>query len=817
MMHSLLQDVRYALRQFAHAPGFTLVAVVTLGIAVGANTAIFSIVNALLLRPPANVADPERIVSIWTSDFSGPSFGASSYPDFEDFSQQTDVLSGVTAFTPQAVNLVDGDETVRLSAERVSANYFEVLGVPPERGRMLDTADGVDRQPVVVISHSLWLRRFGGDPGVIGRAIRLNAGLFTVIGVAPRGFEGSLRGLRADVWAPIEVSALLTGNANALTQRGSRGLMLLGRLQPGISLEQASERFAVVSRQLLAAYPNEWRDLSGSGRTISLLPERASRVLPELGGLVVGFMALLSAVVGLVLLICCANVASLLLARATGRSREFAVRSSLGAERRRLVRQLMTESTLLALLSAGAGTLIALAATNLPLRLLPPLPLPVSIDIDVDLRVLGFTMAVALGAAVFFGLAPALHATRVDTWSALKQGGIGRLGRKRFRLRDLLVTTQVAMSLVLLVGASLFLRSLQHAATVDPGFDPENVVVASFDLQTQGYSEAQARAFYEQLSERAAALPGARGVTLARNIPLSGDGGRRSAGVEGYEPQPGEDMEFYFNVVGPEYFDVMRVPIVRGRGFAASDRAGSTQVAVVNESFARRFWPGESAIGKRISQFGVGSIEVVGIARDGKYETLAEAPRPYIFRPYLQNFDEMTLHVRIDDNAASFIPQLRAEIRALDAQLPILAIGEMQSEMAFATLPQRIAATLLSACSSLALLLAAVGLYGVVAYAVSARKREIGIRMALGASRNGVVRLVLGKSLRLLGWGTVIGLVVALVGARAIGAFLGGVSPIDPIALLAGPAVLAATALLASYLPARRAARVDPMQSLRQE
>lgn len=816
-MSLLWQDIRFAVRQFARAPGFTIVAVITLALAIGANTGIFSIVNALLLRAPGGVLEPERVVSIWTSDFSGPSYGASSYPDYEVFRDQPDVMTGVTAFTPGPVNLVDGDETVRLAAERVSANYFEVLGVTATRGRMISGEDDVNRRNVVVISHALWQSRFGGDAAVVGRAIRLNAGVFTVIGVAPESFHGSIRGLRIDAWVPIEVAAELSGDGGILSERGTRGLMLLGRLRPNVSLEQARERYRAVARQLFAAYPDTWRDLSGAGRTISVLPERQSRVLPELGGLVVGFMTLLAAAVGLVLLICCANVANLLLARAASRTREIATRQSLGAQRARLVRQLMTESVLLAVLSGGAGALIAFVVTNLPLSVPLPLPLPVTIDVDVDLRVLGFTTAVALGAAVVFGLAPALHATRFDTWAALRGGALDLSGRRSFRLRNTLVTAQVAVSLVLLVGASLFLRSLQHAAAVDPGFDPENVVVASFDLATQGYTETRSRAFYAELTERARALPGALGVTLARNVPLSGDGGRRGTGVEGYAPRPGEDMEFNFNVVGSEYFEVMRVPLVRGRGFEKSDRAGAPQVAVVNESFARRFWPGDSAIGKRLSQFGVGSIEIVGVARDGKYQTLAEPPRPYIYRPFLQDYDEMTLHVRIAGDAASFIPLLRSEIRALDDRLPILSIAEMQEEMAFATLPQRVAAELLGACSIFALLLAAVGLYGVVAYAVGARTREIGIRMAMGATRGSVIRLMLRTSMRLVACGAVLGVVLSLIGGRAIATFLGDVSPIDPIALFGGPLILAASALLASYLPARRAARIQPVYALRQE
>jgi predicted permease len=362
------------------------------------------------------------------------------------------------------------------------------------------------------------------------------------------------------------------------------------------------------------------------------------------------------------------------------------------------------------------------------------------------------------------------------------------------------------------------LRALQQAATVDPGFDAEDVAVASFDLRTQGYTEARAQAFYGELTERVRALPGVSAVTLAQRIPLSGDAGRRRAVVEGYEPQPGEDMEFNYNVVGPEYFEVLRVPLVAGRGFTAADRDGASQVAVVNEAFAARYWPGENALGKRLTSFGRATdIEVVGVARDGKYQTLAEAPLPYIYRPFLQQYEDMVLHVRLTRDADDFLPVLRGEIRALDSRLPILRLATMRAETAFATFPQRIVATLLSGCAGLALLLAAVGLYGVVAYAVSQRTREIGIRMALGAGRAAVVRMVLESSTKVVALGLAIGLVLALAAGRALQTFLGDVSAADPIALVASPLVMIACALVASWLPARRAARIDPLRALREE
>jgi predicted permease len=809
------RDLRYALRQLARSPGFTAVAVLTLSIGIGANTAIFSVVNDLLLRPPARVADPERIVSIWTSDFSGPPYGASSYPDFEIFREQRDVVADVAAYGLVPGNLVEPEETVRLTIEQVTTNYFDVLGVRAAQGRLLVPGDADDGATVVVLGHALWRDRFGADPAVIGRTVRINAGTFTIVGVAPEGFEGGQRTFGGvDAWVPLEAPA--GGRLSRRAERGSRGLMLLGRLQPGVSLEAARARYAVVASQLLAAYPEEWRDVTNRGRAITILPESESRVPPEIRGAVVGLLGLLLAGFALVLLICCVNVANLLLARAAGRVREVAIRISLGASRARLVRQLMTESVALAALGCGGAILVTYAATRLLAAYRPRGD--VTLDVGVDWRVLGFALVSAVAAAAIFGLAPALNLTRLGASAALKDGALAAAGRRHLGLRGALIAAQVSVSLVLLVCAGLFLRSLQQAATVDPGFDADNVVIASFDLRTQGYSEPRSRAFYAELTERLAGLPDVRAVTLAQRVPLSGDGGRRRAVVEGYEPQPGEDMEFNFNVVGPEYFEVMRVPLVRGRGFTEADREGAPQVAVVNEAFAARYWPGQDPIGRRFTSFsGATSIEIVGIARDGKYQTLNEAPLPYIYRPLLQDYEEMTLHVRVERDADAFLPLLRREIRTIDSQLPIVRLASMRSETAFATLPQRIAATLLGACAALALLLAAVGLYGVVAYAVSQRTREIGIRMALGAGRRAVVRMVLEGSMKVVGLGLAIGLVLALGAARAVESFLGDVSFADPIALVAGPLVMIACALVASWLPARRAARIDPMRALREE
>jgi predicted permease len=807
------RDLRYALHQLIGSPGFTAVAVLTLAIGIGANTAIFSVVNELLLRPPPHVVEPERVVTIWTSDFSGPPYGASSYPDYETFREQRDVMANVAAFGLVPGNLIEADETTRLALEEVTPSYFDVLGVRAALGRMLIDAD--DGTTAVVLGHALWRDRFGADPAIVGRTIRINTGAFTVTGVAPEGFIGSLRAFGGvDAWVPLE-SVSAAGVESRRAERGARRWLLLGRLRAGVSLDEARGHFAVVANQLLAAYPEEWRDVTARGRSITILPESESRVPPDIGrGTVMGFLGLLLAGFALVLLICCVNVANLLLARGAGRLKDVAIRISLGASRARLVRQLMTESAVLAVLGCAGALLVTYAATRLLAQWRPPGDF--AVNADVDWRVVVFALAAALVTAVIFGLAPALNVTRLGAAAALKDGALA--GKRRVRLRDALVVAQVSISLVLLVGAGLFLRSLQQAATVDPGFDANDVAIASFDLRTQGYTEARGRGFYADLLARVKALPGVSAATLAQKIPLSGDSGRRRAGVEGYEPQPGEDMEFHNNVVGPDYFEVMRVPLVSGRAFTADDRDGAPQVAVVNETFAARYWPGENPIGKRLTFFGqAADIEIVGVAGDGKYESLTEVPRPYIYRPFLQQYEDMILHVRLTRDADGFLPVLRGEIRALDFQLPVLRLATMRGETAFATFPQRVAATLLGACAVLALLLAAVGLYGVVAYAVSRRTREIGIRMALGAGRSAVVRMVLKGSLNVVGLGLAIGLVLAIAAGRAMQSLLGPVSGADPVALVAGPVAMMVCAFMASWLPARRAATVDPLKALREE
>jgi Acidobacterial duplicated orphan permease len=819
MIGDLVQDLRYALRTLRRSPGFTLVAVLTLALGIGANTTIFSVVSAVLLRPPAEVHEPDRLVSVYTSDYSGPRYGTSSYADYLDFLSGTTQLSGLAAFAPSPLNFSTDGAASRVWGEEVTGNYFAVLGVVPALGRTFadDGGSAPGSDPVAVLSYGMWQRAFGADSGVIGRKVQVNGYPFTVVGVAPPRFAGSMRGVQADIWVPYLMRGVLAPGDGGFTQRGDRGLFVMGRLAPGATLATAQASFDVIARRLHDAYPSYWGDVHEEARAITLLAERDARVIPQLRGAVVSFLGLLMAVVGLVLLICCANVANLLLARAAGRRRDVAIRLALGASRGRLVRQLLTESALLALLGAVLGVLLAKLAMGFLVAFKPPLPIPVALDLAVDRGVLAFTAVVAGVTGLIAGAAPTLKAARLDLVPALK-GGTPDGSPRRWRpaLRNVLVVGQVAVCVILLAMAGLLLRSLRAAQAVDLGFDPQGIALFSIELGSQGYTEARGAAFYDDLIGRVGSLPGVRAVSLAESVPLGLSYSRRGVRVEGYQPRQGEDLEFGANIVAPGYFDVVRIPMARGRAFTVRDRAGSLPVVIVNESFADRFWPGEDPIGKRI---GDGEVlrEVVGVARDSRVRSLNEGATPFFYLPYLQRYEpNMILEVRTAGDPAAVVPIVRREIAALDRDLPV-QVQTMEEALGLSLLPQRVGATLLGVFSVLGLVLASIGLYGVVAYAVTQRTRELGIRLALGAETRDIYRVVIRQGMSLMIVGVTIGIAVALLLTRLVRGLLFGVSPADPLTLGVVVAILTVVALLASYVPARRATRVDPLVALHEE
>jgi len=824
-MDALIQDLRYALRQLAKSPGFTVVALLTLTLGIGGTTVIFTVINGLLLSPPPQVRQPDQLVGIFTSDYSGPPFGGSSLPDALDFAKQSDVLSGLAVYSERRVSLSAGAEPMRVLAELVTGDYFRVLGVSPALGRTLRAEEGVTpgADPVAVLSWGLWQRRFGGDSTVIGRTVLLSSHPFIVIGIAPKDFSGLMSGFDVGVWIPASQLTVLQPGTSDLVERSARFWLVAGRLKPGVTLSQARARFAVVAGQLHGAYPDNWTDVHEAPRRITVIPEQQARIFPQIRGALVGFLTILMVVAALVLLICCANLANLLLARATGRQREIAVRLALGAGRGRLVRQLLTESLVLAGLGALTGALVAQWVTGLVAAARPPVPIPVSLDLRLDSRVFVFTLIVAVTTALVFGLLPALRATRPNLVPALRQvqpAGIG--GRKRIGLRDLLVVGQVAVSLLLLVAAGLLLRSLRNAQRIDVGFDPRGLALMTVDPSVENYPIARARQFYATLAQRLASDPAVVAVSTAKLLPLSVDFERRGISIPGYQPQPGEDMEFGANTVGPGYFETMRISMVRGRAFNDQDRAGAPRVAIVNETFARRFWPGQDPIGKPLDDGWGNGLEVIGVARDGKYASLSDEPRPFFYVAALQTSDstrpemDFTVIVRTARDPAALLPTLRREARALDPNLPV-QLATMEQHLGVAMLPQRIGSMVLGLFGALGLALALLGLYGVLAYAVSQRTREIGIRIALGARAADVRRMMLRRGVVISVVGIVTGLLLALVAGRLISRVLFDVSPNDPVTLMAVVCVFIGAAALAAYVPARRATKVDPMVALRAE
>ena len=820
-MDTLIQNLRYTARTLARSPGFAVVAILTLALGIGANATIFSLVDAILLRPPAHVAQPERLVAVYTSDYSGPLHGASSYPDVRDFRLQKHVFSGVLAYSPRVAGIGEGDRVQRVGLEVVTENYFDVLGVRPAEGRFFSSADGAPGGALVaVVSHRLWQREVARGTTAVGEAIIVNGRPVTVIGVAPEGFSGRLRGMAVDLWMPAAGAAALGVGGGELESRGDRGFLVLARLAPGVQLRDARARVAVLARQLHAAYPGLWNNVRGEGRTITLLPESAARVPPQLRARVLGFTGLLLATVVLVLLVCCANVAGIMLARAARRSREIGVRLSLGASRRRIVGQLLTESVTLSLVAGAVALILSAWLVDLVSGLVPELPVPVDLDLTPDARVLGFTSLVALGTGILFGLAPAVKASRLDVISVLKADLPTVDMGKRLPLQSALVVAQMAISLLLVVSALLFARTLEHAAGIDPGFRVADVLLVPVEPRTPERDGASTAAVGLAMRERVAALPGVRGVSWAATPPLDMEYSRMGTWVEGHQRAPGEDMEFGFNVVGPHYFETIGLPLVRGRGFTDADRQGAPGVVVVNESFARRFWPNQDPLGKRVSTSGPTGqrLEVVGVARDAKYSSLADAPKPYIYLPALQQDGwSVVLLVRAPGDPDALLPLVRSEAEAAAPAWTVRNPRTLADQVGTSLLPQRVAAGVLGLFGALALLLASIGLYGVVAYSVARRTREIGIRVALGARGEDVVRLVLRQSITLVAAGLAIGLPLAWGATRLLGSLPLGVVGAEPVTFAGSAALLALVALLASWMPARRAARVDPMVALRNE
>jgi predicted permease len=811
-MDTLLQNLRFAGRQLARSPGFAVVVVVTIALGIGVTTAIFSLANALLIRP-LPVHEPDRLIGMVEVRESADETYALSYDRIMTYREGAgDVVRfGAHGFSELAFQA--GDEARMVMAGFVTGDYFGLLGLAPTHGRFITPDEeraGVP-EPVAVISHRLWQREFGEDRGVLGATIRLNSQPVTVVGVAPAGFHGTERGIAADFWLPIPMYAALTPGEDIYHPNRMFWLVGVARLLPGQDAAAAEAVLSAIARGI------EERSEPARGVTgVRVMPLRG--IHPAFAGPATLFLALLLAAAGLVLIIACVNVAGMLLARGTARRREVAVRLALGAGRRRLVGQLLTETAVLFLLGGATGLLLANFLTRGLSGLVGRLPgelSTLSLDVGVDARVIGFALTLSLGTALLFGLVPALRASRPELVSALKEGAGGTA--RRSRLRNAFVVAQVAVCTLLLVGAGLLVRSLQNALTIDPGMDPRGVVTAAIDIGPHGYDEARGRIFYQQLQERLAARPEVESVSLAAQIPLTLTQSVVGVSIPGHEPAPGSQwFSIDLNTVGSGYFEMLRIP-VEGRAFTAADGPDAAPVAMVNRTMADRFWPDGDALGQFV-RMGGADLEIVGVVADGKYHRLTEEPIPYLYLPFEQSYQgSMVLHVRAAGPGAPILPLMRRELALLDSNIPLHAPVSLDRAIRVSLLPQRMAATVIGALGALGLLLAAVGLYGVLAFLVGQRTREIGVRMALGARAVHVFRLVFGQAGALVLTGLALGAMLAFGASRLLGGLLVGVSPTDPVTFILVSLLLIAVALLASYGPARRALRVDPLITLKSE
>jgi predicted permease len=816
LMQTLLQDLRYAGRSLAARPGFTAVAVLMLALGIGANATIFSWVNSVLLNPLPGATQPGSLVQL-SYLFKGDVLTSFSFPDLQDLRRESKLLVGMAGRDDLSVGIVIDRDAERAWSEIVTANFFDVLGVPMTLGRDFIASEDQPGTPgAVVLSHAYWSRRFNADPAVIGRAIKVNAQPFTIVGVAAEGFLGGESGLGFDLWVPIGTQPVVTAGGNRLDQRGNRWMSVLGRLAPGVSPEQgAAELNSVLDgmRQTFASQ-NRYIDQSITLFTIDRSPTGGIAVLRPV-------LLILMAVAALVLLIACANLAGLLLARASARQREIAIRLSMGAGRRRIIQQLLVEGSLL----AGLGAIAALVAlrwtSGLLIGFAPPSELPIQLNVTIDAQVLWFTAALAVGTVLLFALAPAVQAAPADLAGMLRDAASAGRAFGRHRLRRGLVVTQVALSVVLLVGAGLCLRSLQAAAVMTPGFDAANVTVGWLDLFSAGYTPAEGRAFYARALEQIRAVPGVEAASISRRIPLGFTGNSSSdVRIDGYTADADEAPQIGLHFVASDYTRTLRIPVTSGRDFTDADTFGQPLVAMVSESMARRYWPDRTPIGGR---FALGNapnpewITVVGVVRDIKQRSFTERPTPHAYLPLLQFYGPRSiLNVRAA-GGADVTADLQRVMRDIDPAVPFFNIGRLADQTKAATFQQQLIADLLIVFGALALLLAGVGSYGVLSFLVGLRRREIGVRIAIGATRADVFRMIASSGARVIGTGIVIGLLLSIGVGMGLQSMLIGVRPIDPITYAGVIGVLIVVASAACMLPARRAASLDPVTTLREE
>ena len=818
-MDTLWQDMRYAVRTLLKTPAFTLAAIVSLAIGIGANTTIFTLLNTLFLNP-LPVTRPSELVAVLTvASRNATQFGnllPLSYPNLKDFRDRNVVLTDLAGYSPPlALGLaIDQDQPTRVFAQLVTGNYFDVLGIRPAAGRFFtpneDRTPGT--HPVAVIGHGLWQRRFGGSAGAIGRTIALNRLDVTIVGVAPEGFKGVTSMFGPDLWLPSMMASQLQPKQSGswLDERAAVVFNTAGRLEPGVTIAQADANLKTIARALEQEYPEP-----NAGRSVTALPITEATIFPGMRGMLLMAGGVLMAIVGLVLLIACSNVANLLLARAAARRQEIAMRLALGATRFRLMRQLVTETLVLGAAGGALGFLFGIWGRDLLWSARPAMVANNFVELKIDSHVFLFTLVLSLLTGVLFGLVPALRASRADLVGALKLEPLVAAGRRRLSLANALVVGQVGFSLVALVTAALFLRSLQRAHTIDLGYDTRPVASVSVNLQQGGYDEIRGRQFARDVRDRVALLPGITAVSWSTNLPLWANLYRRVS-IEGREPTKQADAPLAIVItVDLDYFKTLGLGVTRGRDFTDADRERSLPVAIVNERMAERYWPSQDPIG-RTFRFDSEAVarQVVGVVKTIKYQTLGEAPQPAAYLPFRQNYaDALVLYVRTSGDPSQAVGAAQREVHALDAHVPLENASSVDGIIDQSLWMMKIAAGLLAAFGGLAL--ASVGLYGLIAYSVNQRRRELGVRMALGAARADVLRLVLRDGMALVLIGIVAGTGLSLLVSRTLASLLFGTST-DPASFAGASLLLAAVAFVGSYLPARRASRLDPLIALRE-
>jgi putative ABC transport system permease protein len=818
-MGSLMQDVQYGMRTLRKNPGFTAVAILTLALGIGANTAIFSLVDAFLLRP-LPVKDPQQVATLAYQLKGGQLINIFSVPDYRDIREQTgNVFSGLITYQISLDGLSVNGKADRIVTSYVAGNFFSTLGIKPAVGRfILPSEEETAVAPVLVLGNSYWMTRFGGDPEIVGKKVAINGHPVTIVGVAPEGFHGLFPLGEIQGYLPLGLATIAGNPSDFTTNRGFRNAFVFGRLRPGMSIKQAQASLDVVAQRLSQENPKDDKDLS-----LQVFPELRSRPNPDPKNTIVVISSLFLGLSALVLLLACVNVGNILLVRATVREREMAIRAALGAGRIRLIRQLLTESILLAVCGGLAGIAIGYWGSSSLGHINLGTDLPVRLDFGFDWRVFGFAFAAALITGIIVGIVPAIRASRGNLAQILHEGGRGLVGG-RHRVRDALVVAQVAGSLMLLIIAGLFTRSLGEAQRTNLGFDPNHVVNFFMDPNEIGYNEAQGRAFYKTLLARVRALPGVVSASTANSTPLGYYNNGDTVVVEGYEVPAGQPTPVsFYNAISSDYFKTMDIPMLQGRLFTDADDQNTQFVGIVNEAMAKKYWPNQDAIGRH---FKIGadpnhSITVVGVAKDSRYSGMTGEIQPYFYVPILQHYAANSLaalQVRTSAAPESMIPEVERVIQSMAPDMPVFDVKTMSEALNTLNglLIYQIGALLAAALGILGLILALVGVYGVISFAASQKTHEIGVRMALGAQRWDVLKMIFGQGLIIVGIGLALGLAAVLAASRVMGQFL-VVSATDPMTYITVSAALALVALLACYIPARRAMRVDPMVALRYE